>query len=452
MKLKNKIFLYTTVLFVIIMIIISLTIYYTFSNITMNREIDRVEANANNIVSMVQGANSSYPVQDIIRVSVPTDGMIRVVSEDVPIISMAVSGDQAHLVDVPFEFPTGKYENIIDVENETYGVVQLPVIWENGDVVYLQLFESFETVKNNLNVLILVLLIVSGIAIIPIILSGKILSDIILTPIQSLIQTMNDIRKHNQFKHIPLEKHSNDELYTMSQTFNEMIDLLKENFERQEAFVSNASHELRTPLTVIESYANLLKRRGLERPEVVMESIEAIHSEALRMKDLTEQLLLLAKRDKDWILKIEETSLQDMLINIVNNVKRAYDREVELIIEENAVIRTDQNKLHQLLYIFIDNARKYSESLIHIKLYKKDEQAVIIIRDNGIGIPKESLNRIFDRFYRVDEARTRVEGGSGLGLAVAKEIADAIDVHIDLESEIHQGTTVILTINSLSSH
>ncbi len=452
MKLKNKIFLYTTVLFVIIMIIISLTIYYTFSNITMNREIDRVEANANNIVSMVQGANSSYPVQDIIRVSVPTDGMIRVVSEDVPVISMAVSGDQAHLVDVPFEFPTGKYENIIDVENETYGVVQLPVIWENGDVVYLQLFESFETVKNNLNVLILVLLIVSGIAIIPIILSGKILSDIILTPIQSLIQTMNDIRKHNQFKHIPLEKHSNDELYTMSQTFNEMIDLLKENFERQEAFVSNASHELRTPLTVIESYANLLKRRGLERPEVVMESIEAIHSEALRMKDLTEQLLLLAKRDKDWILKIEETSLQDMLINIVNNVKRAYDREVELIIEENAVIRTDQNKLHQLLYIFIDNARKYSESLIHIKLYKKDEQAVIIIRDNGIGIPKESLNRIFDRFYRVDEARTRVEGGSGLGLAVAKEIADAIDVHIDLESEIHQGTTVILTINSLSSH
>lgn len=452
MKLKNKIFLYTTVLFVIIMIIISLTIYYTFSNITMNREIDRVEANANNIVSMVQGANSSYPVQDIIRVSVPADGMIRVVSEDVPVISMAVSGDQAHLVDVPFEFPTGKYENIIDVENETYGVVQLPVIWENGDVVYLQLFESFETVKNNLNVLILVLLIVSGIAIIPIILSGKILSDIILTPIQSLIQTMNDIRKHNQFKHIPLEKHSNDELYTMSQTFNEMIDLLKENFERQEAFVSNASHELRTPLTVIESYANLLKRRGLERPEVVMESIEAIHSEALRMKDLTEQLLLLAKRDKDWILKIEETSLQDMLINIVNNVKRAYDREVELIIEENAVIRTDQNKLHQLLYIFIDNARKYSESLIHIKLYKKDEQAVIIIRDNGIGIPKESLNRIFDRFYRVDEARTRVEGGSGLGLAVAKEIADAIDVHIDLESEIHQGTTVILTINSLSSH
>jgi len=452
MKLKNKIFLYTTVLFVIIMIIISLTIYYTFSNITMNREIDRVEANANNIVSMVQGANSSYPVQDIIRVSVPADGMIRVVSEDVPVISMAVSGDQAHLVDVPFEFPTGKYENIIDVENETYGVVQLPVIWENGDVVYLQLFESFETVKNNLNVLILVLLIVSGIAIIPIILSGKILSDIILTPIQSLIQTMNDIRKHNQFKHIPLEKHSNDELYTMSQTFNEMIDLLKENFERQEAFVSNASHELRTPLTVIESYANLLKRRGLERPEVVMESIEAIHSEALRMKDLTEQLLLLAKRDKDWILKIEETSLQDMLINIVNNVKRAYDREVELIIEENAVIRTDQNKLHQLLYIFIDNARKYSESLIHIKLYKKDEQAVIIIRDNGIGIPKESLNRIFDRFFRVDEARTRVEGGSGLGLAVAKEIADAIDVHIDLESEVHQGTTVILTINSLSSH
>ncbi|MGM8214274.1 sensor histidine kinase [Bacillaceae bacterium W0354] len=451
MKLKNKLFLSTSFLFILIMTIVSITIYFTFSNITYDREIERVEATGQNVVNSIQGAGNQFPIQDLLHVSVPTNGMIRIVTSE-SILAMAVSGERAELADLSIDFQAGKQMEVIELNNEKFGFVQFPMIWHNGQVSYFQFIESFESVQNNLDILALVLIIVTVIAIIPIVISGRVLSDVIIRPIHSLIETMNEIRSRNTFKHIPLEKQSNDELYTMSQTFNAMIDLLKENYERQEAFVSNASHELRTPLTVIESYSNLLKRRGLERPEVVMESIEAIHSEALRMKDLTEQLLLLARRDKDWVLTIEEVSLQKLLTQIATYIERAYKRQVELTVENDVIISTDEKKLHQLLYIFIDNARKYSQDLIELKLFQHDSSAVIVIRDWGIGIPEEAMDQIFDRFYRVDEARTREEGGSGLGLALAKEIAEALHIDIDVQSELNKGTTIILTVNSLSSH
>src|SRR5690606_27645171 len=106
------------------------------------------------------------------------------------------------------------------------------------------------------------------------------------------------------FVRLELERQSRDELTAMGDTFNEMISLLERNYAKQEQFISNASHELKTPLTVIESYASLLKRRGQERPELFMESVDAIHSEAVRMKVMTEQLLLLANPNRQWKLML----------------------------------------------------------------------------------------------------------------------------------------------------
>ncbi|WP_279401924.1 sensor histidine kinase [Piscibacillus salipiscarius] len=260
---------------------------------------------------------------------------------------------------------------------------------------------------------------------------------------------MNDIKRSQTFKHIPLNKQSNDELFTMGQTFNELMDLLKENYEKQEAFVSNASHELRTPLTVIESYASLVKRRGLERPEVVKESIDAIHTEAVRMKDLTEQLLLLARRDQDWKLELSNIQLGQLLENIAKNMERAYNSKVDVDYPHSVTLYTDEQKLKQLIYIFVDNACKYSDVPVLIKL---SEGPTIEIIDQGIGIPKDSIDQVFDRFYRVDEARNRDQGGTGLGLALAKELAESLSIKIDLDSEENKGTRVILRLNSLSSH
>lgn len=451
MKLKNKLFFSTTFLYILIITIVSFTIYFTFSKLTYDRELERVELSSQNVVKLIQGTNQNFPVQELLTVSVPTDGMIRIVSET-SIVSMIISGEKAHLMDYPHNYQSGKKLEVIQIGDEKFGFVQLPLIWHDGEVVYFQMIESFQSVQNNLKLLSIVLIFVAIIAIVPVLVSGKVITDLIIRPIHSLIQTMNEIRTSNQFKHIPLKKESQDELYTMTKTFNDMINLLKDNYERQEAFVSNASHELRTPLTVIESYSSLLKRRGLENRKVVEEAVEAIHSEAQRMKSLTEQLLLLARRDKDWVINVEKVSLNKLLFEIKTNIERAYNRTVNFETDEEIEIKTDEKKLHQLLYIFIDNARKYSEEHIDIKLFKQNKEAVIIIRDYGIGIPDDAVEHIFDRFYRVDEARTSDIGGTGLGLSLAKDIADAIDVHIEVQSKVNVGTTIILTINSLTSH
>src|SRR5699024_7183083 len=227
-------------------------------------------------------------------------------------------------------------------------------------------------------------------------------------------------------------------------SFNEMIQQLQENYERQEQFVSNASHELRTPLTVIESYASLVKRRGKDQPELLDEAIEAIHSEALRMKDLTEQLLLLAKNDKKW--KIEQTNVNvtKIIQQSAQSFQAAFKREVICELENDVFMETDEQKFKQLLYIFIENAYKYSEDEITIRLTAK-ENIEIEINDRGIGIPKEDIPHIFDGFYRVDKGRARKTGGFGLGLALAQEIAKALHAILSIESVVGIGTQVKIT-------
>src|SRR5699024_8592805 len=155
-----------------------------------------------------------------------------------------------------------------------------------------------------LNILRVILIIVTALAMIPVFLSAHILSKIISKPILSIIGTMSDIQKSGEYKRIPLQKQSKDELYQMGTTFNAHIEQIEKNYESQQHINMNASNVIKPPLTVIESYSDLLKRRGLEQPELFEESIEAIHSEAIRMRELTEQLLLLSKNEAIWKMQM----------------------------------------------------------------------------------------------------------------------------------------------------
>ena len=175
---------------------------------------------------------------------------------------------------------------------------------------------------------------VTLIALIPVLISSRFLSNLITKPVTSMIKTMTEIRQSGRFKTLKLEGNSKDELFQMGLTFNHMIELLEINFEKQQQFVSNASHELKTPLTIIESYASLLKRRGLNEPQLFTESIEAIHSEAIRMKEMTEQLLMLARNQEQWNIELNQVNLQELVHQTVNAFKNAYNRDINLIDEE----------------------------------------------------------------------------------------------------------------------
>jgi signal transduction histidine kinase len=200
----------------------------------------------------------------------------------------------------------------------------------------------------------------------------------------------------------------------MAETFNHMIDLLEINFEKQQQFVSNASHELKTPLTIIESFASLLKRRGLQDPTLFAESIEAIHSESIRMKEMTEQLLMLARNPEQWNIEFNMIDLSDFIDQTLKVFQNAYQREIEFSDRQlqSIMIETDGKKLKQLLFILLDNARKYSDDLISVETGLVTGEVYIKIIDRGIGIPKDELEKVFDRFYRVDKARNRKQGGT----------------------------------------
>lgn len=452
MKLRNKINLYSTVVFIILLILLNGAIYFSFSQMMYKSELERTIAQATRAADGIGQIEGEVPHQEVLRAYMPINGMLQIVNNDGSPGTAVVDPNHQYLHKVNVQYYDKQVQEITSYDRVTHTFASLPIVWRNGEVANLQITVSLQQTDEILSTLRIVQIIVTLLAIIPVLLSSRFLSNLITRPITSMIQTMREIRESGQFRRIAKSKESKDELSQMAETFNEMIDLLELNYEKQGQFISNASHELNTPLTVIESYASLLKRRGQEQPELFAESIQAIHSEAIRMKSLTEQLLNLARNDKPLRIELEEIALADVVAEMVRTIKKSYQRKIELEVEGEVTVQTDLQKFKQLFYIFLDNARKYSEDTIKVRIKTLQREGVVEIIDYGIGIPAPELEKVFDRFYRVDKARTRKTGGFGLGLSLATDLAEAMGAKISLESVEGLGTTAKIILPLASSH
>lgn len=448
MKLSSKIHLYSSVLMAAILIIMNLSVYYVFSKMTVDSQLKQAEAEDSRISREMVKAADTIPVGDLLRSYVPLDGKIQLLGPNERYPSTSVTSSGEDMDELKLSYDTKKQVKIVEYDNTRYTMVSLPLIWRDGVVVNIQVARSIAATMETLQVLRIVLVAVTAIALVPVIISTRILGRLIVQPITALIQTMREIRKSGRFRRIELKDRSKDELMEMGAAFNDMITLLESNHAKQEQFVSNASHELKTPLTIIESYASLLKRRGLDRPELFMESVEAIHSEAIRMKEMTEQLLLLARNQDQWQVEMEKVDLVALSESSARAFRDAYNRTVEVEAGGEVFGWTDSRRLKQLLFILLDNARKYSDEHIVIQVGTQPSGVYIRVIDRGIGIAKEELEHIFDRFYRVDEARTRQGGGVGLGLSLAKDIAEAISASVELDSLPDVGTTATIRLQA----
>ncbi|MDF1509765.1 HAMP domain-containing sensor histidine kinase [Robertmurraya sp. DFI.2.37] len=444
--------LYSTVVFIILLILLNGAIYYSFSQMMYKSELERTIAQATRAADGIGQIEGEVPHQEVLRAYMPINGMLQIVNNDGSPGTAVVDPNHQYLHKVNVQYYDKQVQEITSYDRVTHTFASLPIVWRNGEVANLQITVSLQQTDEILSTLRIVQIIVTLLAIIPVLLSSRFLSNLITRPITSMIQTMREIRESGQFRRIAKSKESKDELSQMAETFNEMIDLLELNYEKQGQFISNASHELNTPLTVIESYASLLKRRGQEQPELFAESIQAIHSEAIRMKSLTEQLLNLARNDKPLRIELEEIALADVVAEMVRTIEKSYQRKIELEVEGEVTVQTDLQKFKQLFYIFLDNARKYSEDTIKVRIKTLQREGVVEIIDYGIGIPAPELEKVFDRFYRVDKARTRKTGGFGLGLSLATDLAEAMGAKISLESVEGLGTTAKIILPLASSH
>ncbi len=235
-----------------------------------------------------------------------------------------------------------------------------------------------------------------------------------------------------------------DELKDLAYTFNNMMDKIEYSIELQNQFVSDASHELRTPISVIKGYTDLLDRWGKDNPEVLDESIDAIKNEAEQMKLLIERLLFLARGDKKSShIEKNEFELNGLVEEIYKETKLIAPNH-KVFLGENLplYVRADKNLIKEAIRVFVENSIKYTKNggLIELSLEYDEPYGIISVKDSGIGIDKKDLSRVFDRFYRADESRNKSSGGAGLGLSIAKWIADEHEGKLTVKSEVGKGS------------
>ncbi|MBD8013670.1 sensor histidine kinase [Planococcus wigleyi] len=436
MKLKNKIHISSTLLMLVILLVLAFVIYFSFSQLTYSSEVNQLQSETNALVAKFNETETSDP-SNVLRAYVPVNGLVKVTVPE----GKQPSPIQSPTVTVKLPAELEGQSGTVKVDDERFAYVKAPIIWTDGQVAEVTVAQSLRETTNNLNTLRLVLIAGTLLAMIPVVISSVVLGKIVTQPITNLTNTMTRIQRNGQFERLPIEGKSQDELTQMGNTFNEMMSLLEENYSKQEEFVSNASHELKTPLTVIGSYAKLLQRQGMQDEKIAEESVAAIRAETDRMKALIEQLLHIARRSESQVEWTQVDAL-DLLEQTVTAMNTSYDREFKLITSEQSLpVVTDIAKFKQLLYILLDNARKYSSEKVEV-VARKNGDTIIQVRDTGIGIPKEAVPYVFERFYRVDKARNRETGGFGLGLSLAKQLADSLKVRIELESIEQLGTTV----------
>ncbi len=271
-----------------------------------------------------------------------------------------------------------------------------------------------------------------------------------LQPLRQLSQlaetiSANDLATaHLQLAHAP------SEVKELAQMLEMMLLRLSQAWEQQRQFVSNASHELRTPLTIVHGYLQSVLRRGTNLTEAQREALLTAATEADRIIRLLQDLLDLARTDTGNLrLHLETLVLNDLVVEVVGMAEQYSNRSLSIESTSDSIrVRADRNCLKQVLINLIDNAIKYSEASqpIEIKLDQTGKQAIIQVCDRGRGIPLSEQVRIFERFYRLDEARARSTGGYGLGLAIVKTLVDCMGGNITVHSKLGEGSTFTVTL------
>ncbi len=346
--------------------------------------------------------------------------------------------------------PTKKLGQIQVLEyKDTHTVVENVNVTKNGKMVgCLQVAYNMRAEYRFLKLLFLLMAVADAAGILISMAVGAFISRRALRPIAAMTSAAKAISGSDLTKRVTVGE-ADDELSRLARTFNEMIARLESAFERQKRFVSDASHELRTPIAVIQGYADLIRRWGKDDPAVLHEAAEAIGDETESMKTLVERLLFLARSDNGSLqVRLGSFELQTVLQEVADETRFAFGRSVAIQAEEAVIMTADRALIKQMLRALTENAVKYTpdDGRIVIEADRSENSVILTVRDTGAGIPPADLPHVFDRFYRVDKARSRAQGGNGLGLAIVRDIVKAHRGTVNIESTPGRGTAVCVTL------
>jgi len=320
--------------------------------------------------------------------------------------------------------------------SQTVGAVYLIVSGDSTESIILH-------IQNSLVLLGALILLFVGIF-------STSIAGVLTFPIERFTKFINNMPK-DSLQHVQINSH--DEIGQLALAFNNLIDRMAELEEKRRTFVSNASHELKTPLSIIKLLSDSLIQTENPDPEFIKEFLSDMNKEVERLTRIIEKLLDMTQMDSSQSsMQFVHTDIRELTLEVYDKLMPlAKNKNITLSLnqpDDEVILPIERDTLTEAIYNIADNSIKYTESggQVDISVSRDLGSVYIAITDTGIGIPKEEVQKIFDRFYRVDKARARETGGTGLGLSIALDAVKLHNGHIEVKSEEEEGSRFTIAL------
>ncbi len=453
-SIRSRLTLWYTLIVAVIFVVIAV-VTYSYVRSTLYDQLDQSLINEARWIVQQLGQRDGTPATDArviasIRehsASYPTKEFVEVWGTDATLFCQSVNLVGDSLIQHA-RFPLDPHYLLTTVT--TFRIQPLRILTQESLNGQLLIGVPVESVEGTLRQLVKVLAWMGPLVVLLAFGSGLFLSKKSLAKVNQVTEIARKISADRLSSRIPTHD-VDDEIGRLTETFNSMIARLDGSFEQMKQFSSDASHELRTPLTVLRTQLETALASRMS-PSEIRKIVAQCLDEAIRMGAILENLLLLGRGDSGQpLIKRERVRLDDLLKETHDEcVILASQKSIEVKIEntDNVLIWGDRQRLRQMILNLVDNAIKYSgeKSVITLALSGNNGEATVTVRDQGIGIPRAEISRIFDRFYRVERARSRTLGGSGLGLAIVKWIVDAHGGTIAVKSAVDRGSEFTVSL------
>ena len=457
MSIQNRLLLIYTLIFSAAFIVFALIIYYLPSN----RILADIDSDLQTLAEeVIRPGSFERGPGGMVRVTIPEDLVtLRTASTFLMITDenggvLARSGNLSNfegLLD-PANLDSESTYNMVELDNTSVRVLSRPIYLSDDPtqpiIGHLQVGRLVD-VYQSFNRLLAIAMLVGFAAATASLFFAVWLTPSLFRPLDDIAKTANEITRSDDLSlRVPYSDRT-DEIGVLARALNQTLERIDRQFQTQQRLLADVSHELRTPLTAIRGNVDLMDRMGEGDPL----SLESIRIEVDRMTRLVGDLTLLARADAGGLpLEMKPVELDNLLFEVYRQfsvIQKPVEATVTAV--DQVSVMGDADRLKQLFINLIDNGIKYTPDggHVNIRLSKLNGWAKFEVQDTGLGIPPEDVSHIFDRFYRVDKARTRAQGGSGLGLSIAKWVAKAHGGNIEVESEVGVGTTFTVNLPAI---
>ena len=351
----------------------------------------------------------------------------------------------------PFKEPVSDLYNIVVEPKFPARTLQKASVIEGRDVT-LRVFRDESGIRATLRQILAGLALGMPVAVLLAALGGYIMAGRTLKPISEMADQARRITSESLGRRLP-NPNPHDELGQLATVFNSTLQRLENSFDSLKRFTADASHELRTPLTALRSVGEVALREAAD-PEALRETIGSMLEEAQRLNDLVDTLLMLARVESGRLpLNREPMPLSELVAEVCDSLEilaTEKRQRIEITSVPGLIVSADRVLFRQALMNILHNAICYSppDSAVRVKCLRVANEAVVEVSDQGTGIAPEHRDKVFERFYRIDKARSRAEGGAGLGLALAKLFVEQSGGRIELESDRGSTFRIVLPLDS----